>query len=167
MASHKIPVENKIDAQTLWAKYEDIAMHFNDLLMRLRSQSLAGIAAISTLVGIFTREGISDIHMDWLVATAMFIAMACFWIAIGCLDLLYYNRLLMGAVAAIIELEGKLKTSRLDGITMSTSIDGEFKHSLINRQLSRFVGVLLFYGIVFVVIVAGAVFSARMYCRSA
>src|SRR5664280_1831888 len=34
----------------VWEKYEDIAMHFNDLLIRLRTQALAAVAAISTLV---------------------------------------------------------------------------------------------------------------------
>ncbi len=47
----------EIDVQKLWEKYEDIAMHFNDLLMRLRTQTLAGIAAVSALVGVFAKEG--------------------------------------------------------------------------------------------------------------
>jgi hypothetical protein len=46
-------VKHEIDVQCLWEKYEDIAMHFNDLLIRLRTQSLAGVAALSALVGIF------------------------------------------------------------------------------------------------------------------
>jgi len=160
------PVDNKIDVQTLWEKYEDIAMHFNDLLLRLRSQGLAGIAAISTLVGIFTREGISDIHTDWLVATAMFVALTFFWIAIFCLDVLYYNRLLMGAVAALVKLEDEHKLHSVSHIHMSTHIDGEFSHKLCERGLSRFSGVFWFYGIVLAVIVAGAIFSAHMYCTS-
>lgn len=155
------------DLRELWAKYEDIAMHFNDLLMRLRSQSLAGIAAVSTLVGIFTKEGIADVHMDWLVATSLFIAMAFFWIAIWCLDILYYNRLLMGAVAAIVKLETDLKSSLSVNIDMSTHIDGEFHHPLYGRNLSRFKGVLWFYFIVLCVIVAGVAFSAHMYCSDA
>jgi hypothetical protein len=65
-----MPIKHEIDVQCLWAKYEDIAMHFNDLLMRLRSQSLAGIAAVSVLVGVFSKEGIADIQLDWTVAEA-------------------------------------------------------------------------------------------------
>jgi hypothetical protein len=35
--------------QKLWEKYEDITMHFNDLIIKLRTQALAGVAALSTL----------------------------------------------------------------------------------------------------------------------
>lgn len=149
--------------QKLWAKYEDIAMHFNDLLMRLRSQSLAGIAAISTLVGIFTREGIASVHMDWLVATAMFVAMGFFWAAIFCLDFFYYNRLLHGAVAAITALEDPAKKLAIDRIDISTTIEAEFQKPVFKGKLWRFNGVLFFYGIVFLLIICGALFSFNMY----
>ena len=111
-----------VDLQALWAKYEDIAMHFNDLLMRLRSQSLAGIAAVSTLVGLFTKQTGTDVQMGWLVAEALFAAMAIFWIAIWCLDMLYYNRLLIGAVTALKELESQTtgETDFKGSINMST-----------------------------------------------
>ena len=125
--SPKPPViKNEIDIQQLWEKYEDIAMHFNDLLMRLRSQGLAGVAALSTLVGIFAKEQPSSFQIDWLVATFIFIALSVSWVAIGCIDLMYYNRLLMGAVAALVELEERSRDSRIDGINMSTSIVREF-----------------------------------------
>lgn len=138
-------------------------MHFNGLLLRLRSQALAGIAVISTVVGIFTKEGNSDLHTDWLIATAIFIALGFFWIAIWCLDFLYYNRLLMGAVAALVKIEDDHKAHAVRSIHMSTHIDSEFSLKLLNRNLSRFGGVLLFYTIVLLVISGGALFSAHMY----
>lgn len=46
-------VKHEIDAQCLSEKYEDIAIHFNELLTRLPSPSLARIAALSAIVGIF------------------------------------------------------------------------------------------------------------------
>jgi len=131
-----IPME-PADVRRLWAKHEGIAMHFNDLLMRLRSQSLAGIAAISTLVGVFTREGVADIHLDWLVATALFIAMAFSWIAIFALDYFYYNRLLLGAVEALKQLERKTTTAAMP-INMSTLIEDEFTKPLWYRVWPRF-----------------------------
>jgi hypothetical protein len=151
-----------VETRSLWAKYEDIAMHFNDLLMRLRTQSLAGIAAVSTLVGLFTKEGMATPQTSWLAATAIFIAMACFWIAICFLDFLYYNRLLIGAVRAIISLERKT-----DGlIEMSTSIESAFKKRNTNRDSNELWGVKAFYLIVLLVISGGAVFSGKMYCDS-
>ena len=32
----------------VWQEYEKIAMHFNDLLMRLRTQALGAVAALAT-----------------------------------------------------------------------------------------------------------------------
>jgi hypothetical protein len=156
------------DIRELWAQHEDIAIHFNDLLMKLRLQSLAGIAAVSTLVGIFTKEGVADAHVGWMVATAIFVALALFWIAIWCLDFFYYNRLLMGAVAALTQLERDISSGAVasSGIKMSTMIEGEFKKSIWPSFGASVSGVLWFYGIVLAVILAGAIFCARMYCAS-
>ena len=81
------PVETvnyTLNIQILWEKYEDIAMHFNDLLMRLRTQALAGIAAISTLVGIFTKAGTPEFQSDWLIAMYIFVAVSTFYITTVC-----------------------------------------------------------------------------------
>jgi hypothetical protein len=158
-----MPIKHEIDVQCLWAKYEDIAMHFNDLLMRLRSQSLAGIAAVSVLVGVFSKEGIADIQLDWTVAEAIFVALAAFWIAILSLDLLYYNRLLIGAVKALRGLEEQTLPGRtFDGhINMSTLIEAEFSASS-KGGTSRFGGVIAFYVLVFAVIIAGVLWTDHM-----
>lgn len=157
-------VNKDVSVQSLWAKYEDIAMHFNDLLMRLRSQSLAGVAAVSALIGIFSKEGALDIHLEWAVAEAIFIALAAFWVAIWCLDLLYYNRLLIGAVTALKELEEKTKPrATFSGyINMSTLIEAQFKKSAWSFTTPRFVGVIAFYVVVFLVIVGGGIFTDHM-----
>ena len=34
----------------VWVKYEEITMHFNDLLIKLRTQALAAVAALATIV---------------------------------------------------------------------------------------------------------------------
>jgi hypothetical protein len=110
-----MPAENKpldVKAWTihdLWAKYEDITMHFNDLLIRLRTQALAGVAAVSTLVGIFTRTDKSHIQISWQIATDVFGLLILFWIAIWAIDRLYYNRLLTGAVTALLAIEEESK----------------------------------------------------------
>ena len=161
LIEHK--ANHEVSIQSLWAKYEDIAMHFNDLLMRLRTQALAGIAAISTLVGIFTKTDPSEFQSDWLIATAIFIALTTFWVAIFCLDFFYYNRLLVGAVAALKELESEAQRQKFTGIKMSTKIIGEFNSGFFPTDISSFKGIFAFYGIVLFVLVAAAVFSSYMY----
>jgi hypothetical protein len=154
--------KNEIDVQCLWEKYEDIAMHFNDLLIRLRTQSLAGIAAVSAVVGLFAKEGgTGDLHLDWVVAQAIFAAMIGFWIAIWCLDIGYYNRLLNGSVNAIVELEKATSAENVfDGeIDMSRLIEKQFEKPWLNLQKRGYYGVLMFYGIVFLVLLAGLFFA--------
>lgn len=156
-----------LDVQKLWAKYEDVAMHFNDLLMRLRSQSLAGIAALATIVGVLANSKIESLSVSWFVATMIFFAMALFWTAIWCLDFLYYNRLLRGAVAALAELEAKSREpgEAISSINMSTLIEAEFKTPLIRKDIGHFKGVLFFYRIVLVAIFGGAGFSLYMHSK--
>lgn len=153
-----------IDVQSLWAKYEDIAMHFNNLLMKLRTHSLAVIAALSTAVGIFAKDGVDAFTLDWGAAEALFIAMALFWIAIATLDFGYYNRLLLSAVKAITELEAAYKpgTKFTVGIRISSAIEDEFKTGFWKAPRARLHGVIWFYGIVLIAIFAGIVYSHCM-----
>lgn len=158
----------QLNAQELWVKYEDIAMHFNDLLMRLRSQSLAGIAALSTIVGVLANAKEASLNVSWLVATMIFVAMVLIWIAIWCLDFFYYNRLLVGAVNAITQIESETKAGKnlADGINLSTLIEGEFKNRALRSDIFvPFKGVLLFYGIVLATLVSGAVLGVVMHWR--
>jgi hypothetical protein len=151
---------SSLNVQKLWAKYEDIAMHFNDLLMRLRSQSLAEIAALATIVGVLTKGDVEAVRISWLVAAMIFVAMALFWVAVWCIDFLYYNVLLMGAVTALRQLEAESHRDGPRGINMSTLIERQFTQP---ANISPFRGVLLFYGIALVSLVAGAFFCLIMH----
>jgi hypothetical protein len=147
------PQPHKIDPQALWSKYEDIAMHFNDLLMRLRTQSLGAVAAISTLVSIFANQGNTSSSQQWFVGAFLFVAMLLLWIAIFCLDFFYYNRLLNGSVRALTALERCICDGAPVPLTMSTQIEEEFTQG---KRASATKGVLLFYGIVFAFLLGGA-----------
>lgn len=149
----------------VWEKYESVAVHFNDLLIRLRLQALAGVAALSTLVGIFAKTDLGLVQGSWEIAGAAFVALAAFWLAIWVLDLAYYNRLLLGAVSAIIDLEdlSKAGTKRVMSIVLSTRIAASVDRTM-PTQLTRWSriyvlrGVHIFYAIVFGALIAGAVF---------
>src|SRR5262249_9692244 len=146
----------------LWAKYEDIAMHFNDLLIKLRTQGLAAVAALITLVGIFTKTEPENIHLSWEIATAVLIGLAVFWIAIWIIDFRYYNRLLIGAVVSLKEIEAE---SRKDNpslaINTRPTIDRETSRPQRDTKRSgeRWrirLGVWLFYIFVLAAILGGA-----------
>ena len=155
-------MDEQINVQRLWEQYERIAMHFNDLLMRLRTQSLAGVAAVSAVVGIFSKDGSAgSIHLDWAIVEAIFLAMAGFWIAIWCLDIGYYNRLLNGAVNAIVELEKTTKRPlKFEGeIRMSQAIEDQFDRPWLNLAKRSYYGVVAFYLIVLALLIAGFCFA--------
>lgn len=126
----------------LWCKHEDIAMHFNDLAMRLRLQALAGIGAAALIAGtIFTHQGQVDRAMlGWFL-----VGMALVWASIFLLDFLYYQRLLNGAVDAMKKFEPQVY-----GLTISADIQAK-------------VGVLgsasrgIFYAIIFILLVGGGI----------
>jgi hypothetical protein len=88
----------------VWLEYEKIAIHFNDLILRLRIQALGGVAAISALAGLVVNEKVPA-DLRWKVLGFAFSVLTVFWLALAILDLCYYSRLLRGAVAAILEVE--------------------------------------------------------------
>jgi hypothetical protein len=153
----------------LWEKYEEIAMHFNDLIIRLRTQALAGVAALSTLVGVFAKADLGQFTYTWEIAGFVFLALALFWVAIWILDFWYYNDLLVGAVAALLELEKESETkSHIAHINMSTlverSVAGELNFKLGWWKTFRIVAPRwAFYILVFSALVAGACFSFSMH----
>ena len=93
-----------IDTFELWKEYENIAMHFNELIIQLRSRALGGIAVVTALVGFISKDDGSS-NFKWELLSNSFILLLMFWMAIFILDYFYYNKLLSGSVDAIIELE--------------------------------------------------------------
>src|SRR5437870_6894166 len=88
----------------VWKEYEKIAMHFNELIIQLRVRALAGVATISALVG-FLSKGDTPEDFRWGILAAVFAMLLLVWLAIWFLDMHYYNRLLLGSVRAILEIE--------------------------------------------------------------
>jgi hypothetical protein len=148
-----------------WKEYQAVAMHFNDLLMRLRSrsrsQSLAAVAAFSAVAGVVIKTGI-DPESRWSTLALVFLLLTLFWTAIWILDFCYYNRLLVGAVDALIELEKESAQSDLIGkLNLSTRIKDfvvEGRKPATGR-LGRERAPWFFYGIVFATLLGGLIWS--------
>lgn len=90
--------------QDLWWKYEQVAMHFNQLIIQLRVQALGGLVAASALVGGFLVKGVEQADRRAFRQTA-FTLLTVAWVAIAVLDLAYYQLLLRGAVNALLKIE--------------------------------------------------------------
>jgi hypothetical protein len=147
----------------VWKEYEELAQHFNDLLMRLRSQSLAAVATFATAASVLLKADAIGTDVRWDTLAVVFGSLAVFWLAIWLLDFFYYNRLLLGAVDALeeIERESEKGENRVFKINLSTLIEEAVvkgpKRTASARtkknSLKRSKGLVLFYGLVMLLLV--------------
>ncbi len=139
-----------------WKEYQRIAMHFNDLLMRLRSQSLAAVGALASVAGFAFKGEAGAFATNWHALVAAFGALSVFWVAIWVLDFAYYNRLLLGAVNALVAIEKASAAGKttLDRLNLSHDIEDAVanKPSVKGRNSK---GRWIFYILVFSVLMTG------------
>jgi hypothetical protein len=143
-----------------WERHEKIAMHFNDLILKVRIQALGALAAVITVGGVLLRTVPPEQHLPWGVVTSVFAVLLAFWIAIWLLDFRYYNRLLMGAVVSLLALE--------DAINSGTKIDFNMSHKIEDAVLGKvptqlLKGPFLFYLIVTLVLIVGILYSGARF----
>ena len=145
----------------VWKKYEEIAMHFNDLLIRLRTQALGAVAAFATIIGIFARSKVNT-HTSWEMVAFTFAFLSVFWIAVWVIDFRYYNSLLIGAVSALIHLEEQSKDKiHVRHIDMSTKIEDAVGGFLPKSPKACAIGFgrWFFYVLVMLALLGGFLFS--------
>lgn len=155
-----------------WLEYEKVAIHFNELLIKLRTQALAGIVALSTAAGFIARSP-NQGPFNWGFLTCILIVLNFAWLAIWLVDFRYYNRLLLGAVDEVMRIEElSKKKDKLDKITLSTQIekvertgrpDNLPRRSLCARLLQ---GRVLFYLITFIGLTTATITSGVEWTRS-
>lgn len=165
MPEESDPPTQKLDDATsfaLWSKYEDVAMHFNDLIIRLRIQALGGVTAVFALSGIainIAGTSMTSEQLDVIFGTLVFLIFA--WMAIACLDLFYYYTLLLGAVDALLEIEKSderfILSTRIERRfrRQGSSSDGDIRKP--SRWFSERCWPLWFYGIGLTALVCAAV----------
>lgn len=137
------------DAYELWKKYEDIAMHFNELTLKFRLQALAGLAAIVAFIATGKIGDSPNVLSTgaWLLSAA--------WSGLAILDLGYYYRLLQGAADALRELEEKKVV-----VVSGSYLDFTKK---LDTRIGRFgaAAPFLFYFLVLAILVGVAISSRR------
>jgi hypothetical protein len=136
----------------LWSRYEELAMHFNELLIQFRIQLLGGLAAIATVGGYLVGEKGSPGKQRFGALAVGSGALAIAWLAAATLDLLYYTQLLKGSVAAITQLE------KGTTIKMSTTIEQWVGW--------RDAAPWFFYGSVLIALVGTCLWALVMYRRT-
>jgi hypothetical protein len=145
----------------VWSKYEKIAMHFNDLLLRLRTQALGAVATLAAIIVIFARAG-AETHTNWEMISFAFVMLSMFWVAVWLIDFQYYNRLLQGSVASLVKIEEMSKYSiRVKHIDLASTIENRVVGLLPNnpKSLRASLGRWAFYMLVSVALASGSAFS--------
>jgi uncharacterized membrane protein len=141
------PFEREKHLIEIWAKHEDVAMHFNDLTLRLRLQALAGVGAAALIAGsVFSHQGRIELQqVGWFL-----VALSIIWAGIGLLDAFYYQALLKGAVVSIKEVE-----KNLPSVKLSTIIENNVGYG---GKVAR----ALFYGSTGLLLLGGGISLVRL-----
>jgi hypothetical protein len=135
-------VREKID---VWYKYQSIAMHFNDLLLRLRTQALAGLTVAASVAALFS-EKIPE-HVRVAALRGIFVVLSLIWIAIAVADQTYYQRMLLGTVEACRTFERDTG----EALNLSVAIQKKFLVGSVVR-----LGALSFYILILAALVLAA-----------
>jgi hypothetical protein len=143
--------ENRVE---LWRHYEDVAMHFNDLLIHLRSQALGAVSVIITGAGLFVghqaaaQDAGRGTLVSWPASAAISLLLFVAWTTLMIIDVFYYSRLLRGAVNALLKIEEESNGE----IRLSTEIESMFGNARARKSLNWpmkffYVPILLLLGV--------------------
>lgn len=121
----------------LWFHYEEIAMHFNQLIIQYRLQLMGGAGAIGA-VAAFLIQSRDHEERRYLMRSLVSFVMFFLLFAAAILDIAYYNKLLLGAVNALLEFE-----KAHPPINMSTLIHAEVEGFGTTAVLIWYAAILL------------------------
>jgi hypothetical protein len=127
---------------TLWFHYEEIAMHFNELIIQYRLQLMGGVGAIGVLASYLTIQynEVSPIGKIWAITSALTLILV-FGAAI--LDIFYYSRLLDGAVEELIQFE-KSHSSINMSTRIAATVDGGARYAVCIWYATVIIPLVLF-----------------------
>jgi hypothetical protein len=89
----------------LWFHYEEIAMHFNGLIMQFRLQLIGGAGALGTAATYLIGGKIKSARQRRWLRTVVASGLLVLIVTAAMLDLVYYKQLLQGAVDALLAFE--------------------------------------------------------------
>ena len=94
-----------------WKKSEDIAMHFNELIIAFRLKALGGLGVGLGLIGGVFAKGQKMKTDDWMILAWVLLLSLVIWFIICRLDRSYYSRLLQGTIDEILSIETRASIS--------------------------------------------------------
>lgn len=99
------PPELSSNVINLWFHYEQVAMHFNELIIEYRLHLMSAIGGIGAFSGYLisgkVHSRLMRSELTVLVSTILIIV----FLAAAMLDLCYYDKLLQGSIDALVQFE--------------------------------------------------------------
>jgi len=105
-----------------WIAFEQITMHFNNMLMTLRTGGIAAIFTIFAASGITLRFVGSNGETNYFALSCITLGLLYVWILVWLLDHGYYNRLLSASIEVIKDFEKETQISNF-----SSEIEKKFE----------------------------------------
>lgn len=143
------------DAARLWVKAEDVAIHFNEMILNFRLKAIGAVTVGAGLFGtiLLTKENLAAPRINYMIFAGAMAFLAVVWAGIWAIDFGYYFPLLVGAVNDVIRLE------QLSGgtVQLSTLIKKESERRWFFDGPAR----TAFYVLPLVAFVAAAVLAVR------
>jgi hypothetical protein len=106
----------------IWEKTIDVQQHFNDIEIQIRNYTLTLFTAIIAGIGYLLKEKINIIFHNYIIPASAIAALI--GVVIMCtfyfMDKYWYHKLLKGAVAHAIKIEGKIKEDYPEIVLTST-----------------------------------------------
>src|SRR2546426_4948083 len=128
------PQPSASDAEWLhaWKTTEEVAMHFNDLIMNFRLKAIGGITAAAGVFGtiLLSKGDVATTAQNFRLFAAAAFLLVPVWFAVAWIDLAYYQKLLRGAVDEALRLEESTKGR----IELSTRIEAAVNSSRLERD---------------------------------
>ena len=89
----------------LWFHYEEIAMHFNQIIIQYRLQLMGGAGLIGALSSYLIGGKVEVAERRHMLRAYVSTGLVVLILAAAVLDVFYYNELLLGAVDALLRFE--------------------------------------------------------------
>ena len=144
----------------VWKTTIDVQKHFNELEMRIRSVAITVLAAFLAAAGYTMKERLRlDIFGKEISLTVLILgAAAVCWASFYVMDRLWYHRLLKGAVAHGLKVEGAL-LAEIPEIGLTSSIGAASPIMLGKHKIGSDQKMDWFYGCVFLLLILSALGS--------
>ena len=105
-----------------WKVVMETQMHFNDMIIRMRTTGLSVLIAVfggaAIAIGQYPDRFVGIAGRDFHVAAPIILFGLLLWLAIFIIDYFYYHKCLLGAVKRGYQIDDAFKDCKLAGTTM-------------------------------------------------